>query len=1010
VDLQHGRTVAIKVMRPEYMADREEDRFVREIETAASLNHPHIVPLYDSGVVSGRRYYVMPFVEGESLRQRIDREHMLPVEEAVLIVRQVGEALQYAHHRGILHRDVKPSNVLLTEGGALLADFGIAKLLEADDVEPVTRTGLVIGSPGYMSPEQASGEPHLDGRCDQYSLACLLFEMLAGEPSFDGPTPQSRISKQLAQPVPSVRVLRETVSTAMDEALRKAMAKAPADRFASVTEFLDALVAESPERRSRRYRLGVRRAGWVVPVILAMAFGTWRALQDKTVASNAGIVPDTSVYAVFPFAGSREAPQELYEVQRLEDALDDWDGLALVSQLQLTAPLAEIEDGLTIEAAARIAGEHGAGRFIWGQIEPLGNSLSVRAFMYDSGSNGAQLADYAFRLTSIEQADSLFQAMALHLLFRGDPPAGEPYSGSNSLPAVKELRRGLAALERWDLGAADAAFHAARTQDPEYARANAWLAVVRSWRGRPVTDWELAADQAVRNGSQLSESERTAAEATRAVGRGDFEHACPLWQSATQSDPASHIHWYGLAHCLTVDSMVVRDPASPSGWAFRTSWNQAFEAVEEAFRIRPAILGSFQRSSYQPVQELFMVGGNQRRGGWSESMRFTARPVWQGDTLAFVPYPRVLGSDPLPTGVAAVGEAVRELRLRLVRIAQWWSSQEPRNGQAKHTLGLALALMGDPSAVDTLRVGRTLALEPDDRNRIAASEVWVQLSMAFPDNAVGVSRAKALADSLLADTTVAGGLAPELAVGLASLTGRASLAARLARTAARQAATSPDEQFNSSFSVPGQLSESAPALLVFSALGGPPDSLLALERMVTRAIEDRLPPAQREQAKYPWLIWPASQAFPFRFAGASDLPKGDPLFTAQNAWFEGDTTAVLGYLEASGAQKLDILPFARTLDTLYPEAYLWWLLSEPARAAAWLDPTLGSLPQVHPSILALPPNSGALVRGAALRAQLAAAMGFPEEAAVWARAVTTLWSDADEFQRHTVVDMQSLLE
>ena len=239
-DLKHRRPVAVKVLHPHLAANVGADRFLREIEIAAGLNHPHILTLIDSGSADGLLYYVMPFVEGESLRGRLDREGRLPVGEAVDLARRVAGALAYAHARGVVHRDVKPENVMLHEGEAMVTDFGIAKALSAG-TESLTQTGMSLGTPAYMSPEQASGEHEIDGRSDIYSLGCMLYEMLTGEPPFTGPTVQAIIVRRFTEPARSVRALRPEVPEQVDRALLRALARAPAERFAAASQFAQAL-------------------------------------------------------------------------------------------------------------------------------------------------------------------------------------------------------------------------------------------------------------------------------------------------------------------------------------------------------------------------------------------------------------------------------------------------------------------------------------------------------------------------------------------------------------------------------------------------------------------------------------------------------------------------------------------------------------------------------------------------------------------------------------------------
>src|SRR6266498_587278 len=242
-DLKHRRKVAVKVLRPELASAIGPNRFLREIEIAAKLNHPHILALYDSGKADDFLFYVMPYVKGQSLRHRLHREKPLPIEEAVSITRDAALALDHAHAQGVIHRDVKPENILLYEGEAMVADFGIALAVSgaASGGQRLTERGVWVGTPEYMSPEQALGEDSLDARSDVYSLGCVLYELLAGEPPYTGPTAQAVIAKRLAGPAPGVRRLRATVPVGVEQALLKALATVPADRFASAAAFAEAL-------------------------------------------------------------------------------------------------------------------------------------------------------------------------------------------------------------------------------------------------------------------------------------------------------------------------------------------------------------------------------------------------------------------------------------------------------------------------------------------------------------------------------------------------------------------------------------------------------------------------------------------------------------------------------------------------------------------------------------------------------------------------------------------------
>jgi serine/threonine-protein kinase len=259
-DLKHGRKVAIKVLRPELAAVIGADRFVREIRTIAALQHPHILGLIDSGGVNGTAYYVMPFVEGESLRDRLSREKQLPVRDAIRLAGEVAAALDYAHRHGVIHRDIKPENILLHDGAALVADFGIALAVSSAGGSRMTETGMSLGTPHYMSPEQAMGEREITARSDVYALGAMTYEMLLGEPPFSGPTAQAIVAKVLTETPRPLTPRRQSIPPEVEDAVLTALEKLPADRFATAAEFAAAMGGAGPTTTATRSRTG-RRAG-----------------------------------------------------------------------------------------------------------------------------------------------------------------------------------------------------------------------------------------------------------------------------------------------------------------------------------------------------------------------------------------------------------------------------------------------------------------------------------------------------------------------------------------------------------------------------------------------------------------------------------------------------------------------------------------------------------------------------------------------------------------------------
>jgi hypothetical protein len=313
-DLKHDREVALKVLRPELGAVLGVERFLAEIKITARLDHPHILTLIDSGAEAGYLYYVLPFVRGESLRDKLNRDHQLGLEEALAITRQVASALDYAHRHGVVHRDIKPENILLLEGEAMLADFGIALAVSEAGGNRLTETGLSLGTPQYMSPEQATGDRLLDARSDVYSLAAVLYEMLSGEPPVTGPTAQAMIAKLMTERPTRLRVVRSSIPEAVDAAVAKALDKTPADRFASAGDFSRALevrtateptiVVAAPKPR-RRLAIGIAAAVVLAAVVAAGVFAKGNvdrrepgfALRDRTQLTFTGSVYASAVSA-----------------------------------------------------------------------------------------------------------------------------------------------------------------------------------------------------------------------------------------------------------------------------------------------------------------------------------------------------------------------------------------------------------------------------------------------------------------------------------------------------------------------------------------------------------------------------------------------------------------------------------------------------------------------------------------------------------------------------------------
>jgi len=380
-DLKHDREVAIKVLRPELAAALGPDRFLREITITAQLDHPHILPLLDSGRAGDSLYYVMPFVEGESLRDRLAREKQLPLDDALQIACEVADALGYAHHRRVIHRDIKPENILLAGGHARVADFGIARAFDAAGGERLTETGLAIGTPSYMSPEQSVGEGGLDGRSDLYALGCVLYEALAGEPPYTGPTAQAIIAKRMTQPVPSVRTLRETVPPGLEAALTRVLAKSPADRFATAEEFARALTSrDPPPPRSFRSRRTPRIAAAAVLTIAVMA-AVWTV--DRRSGSDVPRASAAPSLAVLPFETMGNDTANAYFAEGIAEEVAN--ALAQIPGLRIAGRRSAMRFSGKGATAEDVGAALDVGAVLEGTVRRAGNRIRVSAQLTSAG-------------------------------------------------------------------------------------------------------------------------------------------------------------------------------------------------------------------------------------------------------------------------------------------------------------------------------------------------------------------------------------------------------------------------------------------------------------------------------------------------------------------------------------------------------------------------------------------------------------------------------------------------
>lgn len=989
------RDVAIKVLDPGVAHATGTERFLREIRVTASLRHPHILPVLDSGDIDGIPFYVTPYVAGRSLRERLARERQLPLDEVVRLAREIASALETAHRHGIVHRDVKPANVLLEADQAVVADFGVLRALEGGPAGKETTSGVALGSPLYMSPEQSTGTDPIDGRADVYGLACLVYEAIVGEPPFTGPTPQAIFAKKVSIPPAPPSRLRSAIPRAVDRVVLRGLSPSPADRQSTPLAFAEALsrAAVSPGEQQKG------RAVVAAAIATVLVLGGWWAYQDR----GPPLAADPDLWVLFPFEyGSVEV--ELAEVEQLTDAITRWSGVRVVDPLLVRDRL-PADPEVSAARAAELARDLGAGRFVRGLVSRVGDSLRVQAVLYESVGDGSVLYDVAVRLPSdATTLGPVADSVADELLFRGRlPHPGDVPSETHVLAARTAFMDGNDALRSWDLAKADSDFTSAASADPNFGEAHLWTALTRFWRNRPRSQWSVPVGQASVRADYLTPREQLVLEALRAHESGDLGAACPLWSRLASRDPFDYSGWFSLAQCLSTDNAVVPDAGSPSGWSFRTSHHAAVDAYKAAFRLHPAILSSFEGDAFEPLIAILKASGNQRRRGRTptgDARVFVSDPGWRGDSLSFVPWPAAALRSQLTVDAREFQLALLRMRETFRDIAASWVAQEPGSGQARAALAIALTMLGEPSGLDTLQAARRLAHGPSQRLSIMSLEVWLRVALSTPSDEGGLRRARALADTLLADD----GRSPDdrkRLSGLAALTGRAHRAAQM--MAEPGVGAEP-------FAPP--IRRWGPPLMVYAAFGGPIDSIRALERRGWSSVREELEPDTRDRAIAEWLARPATLAFPtYSFVTLDSLTgRGDWLLDAEVDFANGDRTSPLERLRQIALERRAVPPANLTWDSLLPEAWLWFELGDYSAAAAWLDPSFAALPQASPHVLSTPERAAALVRAMALRSRLALVSGDTAAAGLWARATSVLWGDADPFLQVVLAGLPSVPE
>lgn len=1004
-DKKHDRQIALKVLSKDLAHALGPQRFLREIHLTSRLHHPHILPIFDSGEWKSLLYYVLPYVRGESLREKIDREKQLPIEECTRVACEVADALAHAHAHGVVHRDVKPENIMLSDGHALLADFGIARALDIHTGERLTSSGLIVGTSAYMSPEQAAGEETIDARSDIYSLACVLYEMIAGVQPFTGPTTQSVIAQRFKHTPRPVSTYRPQVPEYLERALEKGLAVAPADRYRTVQDFA-AELPEVPTAGRDRRQSPVRRALFGKQKTIGFAAAALAALTAAFVAANPpgnwgslfrrSVALDSTRYIVVPSptgAQARIGAGDFDAANGIYHALQKWNGITLVDP-DVVKDAVAAERAMEGNAALDLARRHGAGRLI------RVNS-AIDATIYDVGT-GNTLRDVS--RDDLGAIENRYPAALLRLLSPRDrPKTAEGGDGmTSSLPAWRAYGEGHAALARNDAATAARRFQLALLHDPAFTPARLWNAQLAAWLyPAGLAAWAGDAERVSADLAHLTGRDRLLASGLVALARRDFPTACAEYRKLIASDSSDVAAWLGLGECQRLDNVVLPSSASPSGFRFRGSYRAASDAYVRAVRANP---GAYDLVGYTRMREVKRMEPTSVRFGRDSAGRpYGSYPALSRDTVGYLPYP-IARFSVMPAS-ASRRSALEKNLAELLAFATNWVGAAPRSAQGREALATALEARGEidrgsggtMSASAALASALRLSTEREQRVRLVASEIRLRIKRG------DYAGAQVLSDSLLrSERSTESAVAQEL-IGPAAVTGRMSVLAKIALATN----TIPDEV--QSVRVPPQVGEAVGELFAHAALGDCTAKTARLQVELQQRLTNYF--SEKERAVVSPVLLARTESFLVpctRGQSALRIQTPDRLGQMQQAYARGDLKRVrLMFDSLDGARRLT-RPADRSLDYTFQEAWLRAATSDTAGAIRQLDEILEALPSVAARALKELGGAAALGRAMMLRADLAAATGDRATARRFARALSDLWAGADPELQPQVLRMRKL--
>jgi serine/threonine-protein kinase len=965
------REVAVKVLSQETTTAVTIKRFSLEMRVTAKLEHSNILHLYDSGRWNDRLFYVMELVRGPTLATRLRTEGALAIEDALSIARDIGGALAFAHRNHIVHRDVKPENILLAHRGALLADFGVANVLGEAGHQAITSTGVAVGTTTYMSPEQLFAERIVDARSDQYALALICYEMLTGVKPHVAASVDALRSLRVGGVTTPITAHRPSVPAEVDKAIIRALAPSPADRFRDIDEFMEELDIELLH--------GSTAPGVTAGAIRGVAGGSSRGTRERTDASRrrthdanrwdllkvaslvaVAIVVVSGVTIAFARARSggmrggdagalaigllqpARAADSIF-AERVYQELDSWQDVAVTRERVTSASQPTIAD------LKSVANRSGVEIVLAPSVAVMGDSTKWTLTVY--GRDVAHSRRLTF--TGLGPLSTVaLRGLATRAIVGPAADSSRGIEGLHhpSLAAATSFVQAWSLLHAGAIDSARKAFASAVSADPSFAQAQFWLAQTGAWQAvKHIESWRDAARNALAIPNGLSGTDSVLAQALVALS-SDPPAACGLYQTAIEQAPTSFTAWYGLGQCRQVDSIVIRDPRAEGGVRFRSSHWGALAAYRRALEYVPTPAMSVLMNR-PPVVDLTYAASNRARRGVGQrpdTNSYVALPSLSGDSIALIPVPLAVIST---SGVTprTFSAALRRGRQALLDFTNAWTIRAPSSRDAWFNRAYALELTGsfdapDPinSATKALERAATLTTDREQVARVDVSRVRVAVRRGEFEEAKRLARA-ALSRAAPASTTVAAIQAP-----LAAFLGDVDKTNELLRLAATSTNASDRHRLPPwvANTLTSWLADSLRAFGV-RAIIGVCDGLEVRRDALEKDLRVHIAPAELAARRDTLLRDVYRQATPCLGTTAlRGFTATNPVEAAIAALDAGDRVRALETLRALDRKRAGVASGSVSEDAVLIEAWVWRRAGDTSRAQATIDANIRDIASI----------------------------------------------------------------